>query len=243
MRIISASRREDMPAFRMDYLEKKYEEYGEDCFWVLWTKNPKYIIYSGMDFSRVALQLTITGLGGTKLEPGVPDPLKVWDYTEQLINKGFNPKLINWRFDPIVPGYHSRAMVSANAKIAQNLGINRCISSFITWYGQVKERWPEGETTQRDKTQQTKIMTDIKEILARFDIDLYGCTQPHLKDVLKPAACIDGKYYSEITGFEFDTEKDPTQRQHCNCTGSVDIGSYRACAHNCLYCYSKKVTK
>ena len=99
MDIISASRREDMPAFRMEYLLEKYNTYGEDKFWVLWTKNPKHIIDSGMDFKRVALQLTVTGFGGTEYEPGVPPPAEIWSYTKQLIENGFNPDLINWRLE------------------------------------------------------------------------------------------------------------------------------------------------
>ena len=58
MKIISASRREDMPAFDMRRLLEKYEEYGPDIFWVLWTKNPRNILLncSALDFKRTALQ-------------------------------------------------------------------------------------------------------------------------------------------------------------------------------------------
>lgn len=241
MRIISASRREDMPAFRMEYLLKKYHEYGDNCFWVLWTKNPKNIINSGMDFSRVALQLTVTGLGGTELEPGVPDAEEVWNYTKELIAKGFNPEFINWRCDPLIPYYHTRLHIYKCASGARECGIRRCVTSFITWYGQVKERWPDGMKTQVDKNTQIKLAKSMRDILEEYDIELYGCTQPHLKDLIKPSACIDGEYYSEITGFNFDNTKDPSHRPSCMCSVSTDIGSYRACPHNCVYCYSKKV--
>lgn len=241
MKIISASRREDMPAFRMDYLLGKYHKYGEDHFWVLWTKNPQNIIGSGIDYSRTALQVTITGLGGSELEPNVPDPDTVCESVAKLIKDGFNPKLINWRMDPLIPTFTKRKMVFNIAGNLKDLGIERCTTSFITWYGHVKERWPEGQSTQIDKEKQHNMVADMKKILDGYGFKLYGCVQPHLNDVIIPSACIDGKYYAEVTGFEFDVNKDPYQRAGCNCTTSIDIGQYRSCPHDCVYCYSKKV--
>lgn len=239
MIIFSASRREDMPTFHFDELMEKYHRYPEESFWVLWTKNPKNLINSGMDFRRVALQLTITGLGGSVLEPNVPQAEEVWKCAEQLISKGFNPSLINWRMDPLIPGYHTPEIVRSLARRAASLGIDRCTTSFITWYGHVKQRWPEGIKTQRDTTEQRRIAQTVKNVLNEFGIKLYGCTQPHLADIIQPSKCIDGDYYASVTGFDFDTEKDPSQRKACGCTKSIDIGRYRNCPHGCLYCYNK----
>jgi DNA repair photolyase len=241
MKIISASRREDMPAFRMDYLLEKYHKYGDDHFWVLWTKNPKNIIGAGLDYKRVSLQITITGLGATELEPGVPESDIVCQDLAVLINEGLNPKLINLRIDPLIPGHTKRQMIYNIAGNLKDLGITRCTTSFISWYGHVKERWPEGQETQISNDKQLAMVKDMRDILSNYGMELYGCVQPYLSDIIKPSACIDGQYYSEVTGFEFDTNKDPHQRIDCNCTLSVDIGSYRYCPHNCIYCYSKKV--
>lgn len=243
MRTISASRREDMPAFRMNELLEKYRSMGDDTFWVLWTKNPKRIIDSGMDFRRVALQLTVTGMGGTEWEPHVPTSMQVWDDVATLVKKGFNPDLINWRFDPIIHAnaeYVKRgAILDEMAKAASSLGITRCITSFVTFYGVVKQRWPDWEKSQFAPEQQTEIVKEMKDILGQYKVELYGCVQPHLAGLIRPSACIDGEYYGSITGFDLVGDKDKYQRKHCNCTASYDIGKYRKCSHGCLYCYSK----
>ena len=241
MKIISASRREDMPAFDMLRLLEKYEEYGPDIFWMLWTKNPHNILlnYSAFDFKRTALQLTVTGLGRTLVEPNVPSPSGVWEDMDHLIESGLNPALVNWRMDPIIPGFHTARTVHTLAGRAKTLGITRCTISFITFYEHVKKRWPEGLEAERDQAGQREIADMIKDILGGYGIALYGCAQPRLSSVITPSKCIDGGYYSAVTGFTFETEKDPSQRKECGCTKSVDIGRYRAaCGHGCLYCYA-----
>lgn len=239
MKIVSASRREDMPAFRMSYLMEKYVSMGDDCFWVLWTKNPENMVGAPLDYSRTALQLTVTGLGGSDLEPGVPTPESVWDSTERLVAAGFDPRLINWRFDPVIPTVSSPRALKYGAGRARALGIGRCTISFVYWYGHVKARWPEGSKTVVSTEAQRKIALQIRDILDPYGITLYGCAQPALNGVVVPSSCIDGNYYAQVTGQSFATGKDPSQRAACGCTPSVDIGSYRPCPHRCVYCYSK----
>jgi len=236
--IISASRREDMPAFRMDKIVEKMAERPDD-FFVLWTKNPHNIVKTKVDLSRVALQLTVTGLGGSDLEPGVPAPDGVWSGVKELVRQGLNPNLINWRMDPILPSRHCSAHVESLSSAAADLGISRCMISFITFYDAIKARWPEWEQYQADKPRQVQIVQKMQSIVKPKGIDLFGCVQPHLSPWLLKAHCIDGAHYSKITGFDFSTDKDAYQRKSCGCTQSVDIGKYRPCPHKCVYCYAK----
>ena len=238
MKIISASRREDMPAFRMPEIIQKYHQYGEDCFWVLWTKNPENIVDSGMDFRRVAFQITVTGAGSTKLEPEVPPYFQVIESIDKLLQKGANPALINWRLDPLLPGFHNPKIVETLARMFSKICIKRCVTSFITWYGTVRNRI-EGIIPEISHEEQKKMILWIKDILNSHGIELFGCVQPHLRELIKPSKCIDGEYYSQITGFEFNTSKDPSQRKACGCTVSTDIGRYRYCQHGCIYCYAR----
>ena len=141
--------------------------------------------------------------------------------------------------DPIIPGIHTAQMVHMLARRAKDLGITRCTVSFITFYEHVKKRWPEGLDAEREPTQQREIASMIKDILGGYGIALYGCAQPRLSGHIMPSKCIDGGYYSTVTGFNFEMEKDPSQRKECGCTKSIDIGRYRvACGHGCRYCYA-----
>lgn len=238
MKIISASRRQDMVAFNKDYLKKKFREMGPDHFWVFWTKNPANLLEMDLDFSRCALQLTVTGLGGTALEPGVPGYASVLKSVEQLVGEGFDPRLINWRYDPIIPGHSSPRTAACLASFFSAMNVTRCMASFVTWYGHVKEHWPEGFSTQVSTQREREIVRRLKDIFSDYGITLYGCAQPHLAGVVKPARCVDGEYYSTVTGFNFNPEKDANQRKTCGCTMSIDIGRYNPCPHKCVYCYA-----
>ena len=81
-KVISASRRVDLLNFYPDYLLKRLEEIGKENIHtvVLWTKNPRKILENRTlrsylkSIDQIYLLLTITGLGGTPLEPEVPQP-------------------------------------------------------------------------------------------------------------------------------------------------------------------------
>ncbi len=243
MKIISASRREDYPRFRFQELREKYAKYESEArhFWTFWTKNPENLIHSCFCFERAFLQVTITGLGGSSLEPNVPEPKEIISILGRLIDNGFNPAHIQWRLDPLIPGYNDKPdLIKSLASQIGALCITRCTTSFVTWYGHVKERWPEGATTQRTTEQQRNITSTVKKILEEYGITIYGCAQPALQGIVKPAKCIDAELYQALTGIDFDNTKDPSQRKACGCTRSIDIGRYRSCPHKCLYCYNKQ---
>lgn len=247
MRIISASRREDMPAFRIKRLvEAFHDPKYADSFWVLWTKDPSQLLRAepvpglpGLDPRVIALQLTITGLGGSPFEPGVPPPAKIIAAVKELIARGYDPRLINWRLDPILKGVQTPAMVTDIAQQLAGVGITRCVVSFPTFYQQVTDRWEGWKMHDASEADKKKIIQHLHELLAPLGFQLFGCTQPDLSRWLTPSRCIDGDYYSSITGFDFSSDKDKYQRPACGCTESIDIGSYRPCAHRCIYCYAR----
>lgn len=232
-----------MPAFRMQEIVRAWYKHKCDALIVAWTKNPRYLDRQHHDIrmDRLSLELTVTGLGGTFIEPNVPNPFDVWKTTEGLIRQGLNPDLINWRFDPILPKYFNPRVLQELAGRAAGLGIKRCVISFPTWYRHIKDRFPD---LVRENTvgvqEQRKLAETVKGILDERNINLFGCTQPHLLDIVTPSKCIDGEYYTSVTGLSFSTQKDFGQRKACGCTASIDIGAYGVCRHGCLYCYATK---
>jgi DNA repair photolyase len=244
MRIISASRREDMVAFRMDEIKTAYRP---DEFFVFWTKDPLNLLDSDLDlnYECCALQLTITGLGGGRLEPNVPTWDRVVDCTTRLIERGFNPKLINWRFDPYIEGHTSWSNMRDIANELYQLGITRCVTSFVDIYSnkntirrfmKAVDEIPLKFLTFEDKF---RILNQMLEVLEPKGMTLYTCAQAGLQSLVKPSKCIDGEYYQSVTGIDFNQDKDSSQRAACGCTKSVDIGSYRECPHGCKYCYAR----
>ena len=90
---------------------------GEPCFDTSWTEKLKdvdgaVIISKGSSEAfrkalvenkqKVIFHATITGLGGSVLEPGVPKWEKAVESLEQLIGKGFPAEQVVMRADPIV---------------------------------------------------------------------------------------------------------------------------------------------
>ena len=55
---------------------------------------------------------------------------------------------------------------------------------------------------------------------------------------MNPGKCIDEGLLNELFNLNLAYRKDPAQRKLCLCQQSVDIGSYGACGHGCLYCYA-----
>jgi len=58
---------------------------------------------------------------------------------------------------------------------------------------------------------------------------------------VRPASCISAELAARLhpRGLPLDLPKDPSQRRHCNCVKSDDIGRYDDLCHSgCAYCYS-----
>jgi len=236
MRILSASRRVEI-GYYPDLIERARR--WEPAFWVWWCKNPDLIESWDIPWVRSAMQLSVTGLGGASLEPGIPPADEVWQCVERLICLGLRPELVDWRYDPLLPGYNTDiGMIEAQARCASRLGIRRCITSFVSLYPKVLRRWPESKHMAWEPEQQASFIAEMRDLLASLGISLLVCTQPHLESVAAAAACIDGRMYAEITGLEFDTRLAEGQRPGCLCTRSLDIGWYRPCPGGCLYCYA-----
>lgn len=117
----------------------------------LWTKAPGAFVdhwcdhredFAGFvsdDGCRLELQVSITGAGGTLLEPGVRPLAHVVEEVVRLIDGGFPASNVTWRFDPIVvtEEYPAGFWLSNFAEIATRLaglGVRRVIFSFMDSY-------------------------------------------------------------------------------------------------------------
>ena len=209
-RIISVSRRTDIPAFYGDWFMLRLKEgfagvvnpfggrkyivslKGEDvvCF-VFWSKNfspflenLKIIDSLGYKFY---FNYTVTALPSV-FESNVEKQSAI--ETLKLLSRTYSPRHINWRFDPVIISsicdrdFYIRAFEDLASELAGY--VERCYFSFVTEYNKVRRNFQELEKS-KDITI-TDCSTDFKIELAnelaaiaeRFGIEMFSCCGDYL---------------------------------------------------------------
>ena len=87
---------------------------------------------------KIILHCTVTGMGGSKIEPFVPTYEEYYEKCKELISKGFSVKQIVLRVDPVVP---TEKGIDTALKVIDkfhDLGIKRVRWSSVDMYPHVK---------------------------------------------------------------------------------------------------------
>ncbi len=209
-RIISASRRTDIPAFYGDWFTGRLKEgfagvvnpFGgqkyfvslknEDvvCF-VFWSKdftpfleNLKIIENLGYKFY---FNYTVTGLPSV-FEHNVDKKTAIKTLKE--LSKTYSPHHINWRFDPIVISSicDRDFYIKAFEELASEFEgfVERCYFSFVTEYNKVKRNFEELEKAKHlaitDVSEDFKIdlANELSDIAERYGIEMFSCCGDYL---------------------------------------------------------------
>lgn len=275
-KVISASRRTDLVAFFPEELagmlaEKRARVYGPSGHTysvdlnpknvhsiVLWSKNFGNLINNRFrlkdrleKYDLLYCHFTITGLGGSFIESGVPSPDEAIRQLDSLIEIVGRPERVSVRFDPIV-FWDSEGELRTNLHVFEMLapslaakGIRIIRFSFAQWYNKAKRRaavkgFAYVDPSVEEKKRKTAGLVSIAKT---WDLHLNSCSQKFLTEVpgINPSACIDGTLLQSLHPRKerASIKKDKSQRSECGCTESVDIGSYsQFCPHSCLYCYA-----
>jgi len=209
-RIISVSRRTDIPAFYGDWFIGRLEEgfagvvnpFGgykylvslrpEDvvCF-VFWSKNfapfmenLKIIDDLGYDFY---FNYTVTSLPAI-FENDVDKPVAI--EALKVLSRTYSPRHINWRFDPIIISsitgrdFYVRTFTELVSEVEGF--VERCYISFVTNYSKVKRNFEELERTTGvkiiDCSKEFKIdlANELAAIAGRHGIRIYSCCGDYL---------------------------------------------------------------
>lgn len=275
-RIISASRRTDLVAYFPDWLSDVLRKETalvkgprgrpytvrlspeEVHTIVLWSKNFSNLIRDHArlrkhlsKYDQIYLHFTISGLGGTNIEPGAPSADQAFSQLGELVSLVKNPRRISVRFDPVVfweekgKRCSNIAFFKTLAPIISRTGIRDVRFSFAQWYGKAARRarqrgFPFVDPPDDIKREEAAALA---ETAAANDLSLYSCCQPLLESLegIQPSSCIEGSKLQALhPGREPALKgKDPGQRRDCRCTISTDIGSYtQVCSHSCVYCYA-----
>jgi len=254
LRVVSASRRIDMvgtqPQRLVEILRTKNPP-SEVHTLVIWTKNPLALLRNQLlretvsGYSQVFVHCTITGMGNTVLEPGIPPMEDSLNSLSELAELVGSPERIRLRFDPIVhlvfPDGSSYSNLHHFKRVASAAGILSLSAVTVSWvelYSKVKSRLA--------KEGITAVVPSAKELEEERDYLLEKCDANRLRllgccaEGLESSRCIDGELFNRLhpLGAKCSTAKARGQRRLCTCTESLDMGWYTACSHGCIYCYA-----
>ena len=188
--------------------------------------------------NKIIIHATITGMGGTTIEPYVPPYMQVLSGVNNLIVRGFPAKQIVVRIDPIIP--IDGPFIDTVDDILNHipLDITRVRYSFIDYYPHVKARglklpW---DSFHPPIEQQQKVIEIFKKY-PRFEYE--SCGEDHAP-AEHQIGCISQKDL-DILGIDMIPMGRSKQRKSCKCIGNKYelLTSKSVCYHQCMYCYWK----
>jgi DNA repair photolyase len=237
-----------------DYLARRLHDIGPGKVHtvVIWTKDPTNLLthselrkaLSGA--GQVFVHWTITGLGGTFLEPNVPPADDQLALLPRIIDYVGDPRRIHWRFDPLVSASrNARTVSNADVHLFTSLarpvavaGVPVVHTSFVTMYRKVVRRLGEYgvEFEKHSPVARRDFLARLGSAASELGLKLLTCCEPGFP----VQRCIDGELLREVhpTNEPCRTDRARNQRELCGCTVSLDIGRYLPCPNRCLYCYA-----
>lgn len=201
-------------------------------------------------YEQLFCHLTVTGLGGTPLEPSVRPWGQVIQQLPELIELVGHPRRVTVRFDPIVH-WRQAGEITSNFPLAREIlrrcagyGVDTIRVSFATLYRKVRRRkgwdWYDPALPER-----LGMISDLVSVAEPLGLTVYACSDRSSREAGAEASrCIDGELLTELhpRHLSAPTGRDKGQRAECGCSPSVDIGSYTMrCPNGCRYCYANPV--
>ena len=194
---------------------------------------------------KIILHLTVTGMGGTRIEPFVPKTEDTHKKLVKLLESGFPVSHVVIRLDPVVPT--ERGMNTALDVIAafSGLGIKRLRFSFLDNYKHVKKRFADegiGELYNGEFHAPLELRKEYAEKIKSVANDggfdsVEACGEPGIESI----SCL-SKRDIEILGLDEQIvlEGSAEQRDSCGCPANkselLKVRPHQ-CENKCLYCY------
>lgn len=202
---------------------------------------------------KIIVHATVTGYGGTVLEPNVPTweeqlacaRVFAQDCNEYTPFDFFERMVI--RVDPIFPTQKGITKAYTVMHEATIWGFKRFRVSIVDMYPRVRERFKKAKLPYPYDGGMYPPMDKIKlvdEMLGTFaakhpDVRIEACAEPKLTNCIH-CGCV-SEYDLRLLRLDDDTNVDSAgyQRKDCLCySGKVELLKRKAqCPHGCLYCY------
>ena len=266
-KVISASRRTDIPAFYTPWLLNRIR--AGYCFYpnpfypthfhrvslrtedvlgfVFWTRHPAPLIPYLPDLDKAGFayyfQYTIVGYPRT-IDPRSPS-LDRAIKTFHDLSMHVGPEKVIWRYDPIllnhgisVDWHHGNFL-----RIADAIGraTQRLIVSIIDPYRKTQRRMGSaGRDLTYDPAEYGELLLWIAREAAARELAVQTCAEPSLHvPGISPGGCVDAKLLYKLGGRPEPLKlRFHQQREGCLCHQSVDIGANNSCGFDCQYCYA-----
>ncbi|QVK18606.1 DUF1848 domain-containing protein [Mycoplasmatota bacterium] len=267
-KVISVSRRTDIPAFYTDWFingikrgyvdsinpfNRKYVSrvslLPEDvtCF-VFWTKNPKPIFKFLPTLDRLGykyyFQYTLTSYSND-IEKLVPNKSNDLINTFKMLSDLIGKDKVIWRYDPIIltEKYNKEYHYKYFEEIMKRLKdcTNRVVISFVDLYNKTEINTRHLNIKNWTPSLMREVGYELAKISKRYNLEIQTCSEEvDLSEFgIEHGKCIDDRIISKITNKKITKlNKDKGQRKACGCVESIDIGSNNTCKHLCFYCYA-----
>jgi len=191
----------------------------------------------------VVTHITITGLGGSVLEPLVPDWKTSCADLASFISKVENLNTVVLRIDPLVPSITDFSVIESILEVAFNLGITRVRTSVIDYYPFVRKKFESkklplvGIGFQPDFKAKFDLLKNLAEIvIGKYGMSLEACAEDIQVPGITRIGCADREEWKALG---LDLPKGSPKRWSCFCdTPKYDLlPKEPTCGYNCLYCY------
>lgn len=271
---ISASRRTDIPALYAPWFQARlaagWAEYvpagpprrcrvslrPRDVLWfTLWTRWPSPFTQALDELLRrrfpVLVNLTITGLGGSPVEPTSPPMERALTAAHALLDR-LPPGAVQWRYDPafLSKRYDHAFHAERFARLADSLApkVDRVAISFVQRYGRRVApdlrrycREQDDALVPSDDPGSVELALELQRLARERELELVVCADERLQRALtaRPAGCDQhawaARVYPALAAIRAPRRR-PT-RPGCACCAEVDIGAYDTCTLGCRYSY------
>jgi len=238
--------------------KKHYVSFTKTRLIVFWTKNPAPLLGKLIDIDKFVnnyyFQYTLNDYTVEKIESGLPH-LNFRIDTFKNLSETVGKNKVIWRFDPLILIGNQSVdnLISKIDYIGNQIYkfTNKLVISFadIEKYSRVKKRFEKNKIDNKKFSINNVLYLakNLRKLNQKWNLDISTCAENiDLSEYnIYPNKCIDDEliksifsHDKELVSYVNKAKKDRGQRQFCSCIISKDIGIYRNCNYNCIYCYA-----
>ncbi len=268
-KIVSASRRTDIPAFYALWFINRIREgfctypnpmYPQKFYHVslkeddvlgivFWTRNASPLIPYLEELDERGFvyyfQYTVVGYprGLDPKSPSLDSSIRTVHKLSNMIGKS----RVVLRYDPIILNsdithkWHQDNFRKITSELADV--VDKVVISIVDPYSHAKKRaGAKNETITYSIEAYQELLEMIVDEASKRGLKVQSCAEKNISNAeIEPGSCVDAVKIYSLKGYSIPKRlKLHKQRDGCLCHTSVDIGVNNTCGYGCLYCYATK---